>query len=104
MSYLSSYLSRCCQGLRVCKQPSVKLLGKILVLYLSSQISCLLSDELLINNYHYVGAIYTVHADRHLKRLDNHSQHSVEQIGSDCTGSEHQFFKKFPGGHAPGPP
>ena len=25
------------------------------------------------------------HVDRHLKRLDNHSQYSVEQIGSDCT-------------------
>ena len=25
------------------------------------------------------------HVDRHLKKLDNHSQYSVEQIGSDCT-------------------
>ena len=25
------------------------------------------------------------HVDRHLKRLDNRSQYSVEQIGSDCT-------------------
>ena len=25
------------------------------------------------------------HVDRHLKRLDNHYQYSVEQIGPDCT-------------------
>ena len=25
------------------------------------------------------------HVERHLKKLDNHSQYIVEQIGSDCT-------------------
>ena len=46
------------------------------------------------------------HVDRHLKRLDIHSQYSVEQIGSDCTRIDLRasVFLKFSGGHAPGPP
>ena len=54
------------------------------------------SDELI--NYIIITKFvpFTLfHVDRHLKRLDNHSQYSVEQIGSDCTRpeliSEHQF-------------
>ena len=84
MSYylneLSRVILRLLPGLRVCKQPSVKLrLGKTLVLYLSSQISCLLSDEL---NYIIIITMFVpftlLHVDRQLKRLDNHSQYSVE--------------------------
>ena len=48
------------------------------------------------------------HVDRHLKRLDNHSQYSVEQIGSDCTRIDLRasVFLKFSGGggEPPGPP
>ena len=40
------------------------------------------------------------HVDRHLKKLDNHSQYSVEQIGSDCTRIDLRasVFQKFSGG------
>ena len=43
------------------------------------------------------------HVDRHLKRLDNHSQYSVEQIGSDCTRIDlsASVFQKFSGGACP---
>ena len=50
------------------------------------------------------------HVDRHLKKLDNHFQYNVEQIGSDCTridlrASVSQNFsgggKKFSGGASP---
>ena len=39
------------------------------------------------------------HVDRHLKRLDNHCQYSVEQIGSDCTRIDLRasVFQKFSG-------
>ena len=46
--------------------------------------------------------------DRHLKRLDNHSQYSVDQIGSDCTRIDLRtsVFLKFCGGRGmpPNPP
>ena len=46
------------------------------------------------------------HVDRHLKRLDNHSQYSVEQIGSDCTRIDLRasVFLKFSGGACPQTP
>ena len=46
------------------------------------------------------------HVDRRLKRLDNHSQYSVEQIGSDCTRSDLRasVFLKFSGGSMPPDP
>ena len=46
------------------------------------------------------------HVDRHLKKLDNHSQYSVEQIGSDCTriGLRASVFQKFSGGAWPRTP
>ena len=46
------------------------------------------------------------HVDRHLKRLDNHSQYSVEQIGSDCTRIDLRasVFLKFSGGSWPRTP
>ena len=47
------------------------------------------------------------HVDRHLKRLDNHSQYSVEQIGSDCTRIDLRasvFQKIFRGGGMPPDP
>ena len=46
------------------------------------------------------------HVNRRLKRLDNHSQYSVEQIGSDCTRSDLRasVFLKFSGGGMPPDP
>ena len=46
------------------------------------------------------------HVDRRLRRLDNHSQYSVEQIGSDCTRSDLRasVFLKFSGGACPQTP
>ena len=46
------------------------------------------------------------HVDRPLKKLDNHSQYSVEQIGSDCTRIDLRasVFQKFSGGVCPRPP
>ena len=45
------------------------------------------SDELI--NYIIIITMFVpftlFHVDRYLKRLDNHSQYSVEQMGSDCT-------------------
>ena len=43
------------------------------------------------------------HVDRHLKKLDNHSQFSVEQIGSDCSRIDLRasVFQKFSGGSMP---
>ena len=45
------------------------------------------------------------HVDRHLKRLDNHSQYSVEQIGTDCTKIDLRasVFLKISGGMLPDP-
>ena len=71
------------------------------------------SDELI--NYIIIITMFVpftlFHVDRHLKRLDNHPQYSVEQIGSDCTRIDLRasVFLKFSGGgggggHAPGPP
>ena len=46
------------------------------------------------------------HVDRHLKKLDNHSQYSVEQIGSDCTRIDLRasVFQNFSGGACPRTP
>ena len=46
------------------------------------------------------------HVDRHLKKLDIHSQYSVEQIGSDCTRIDLRasVFQKFSGGACPHTP
>ena len=67
------------------------------------------SDELI--NYIIIITMFVpftlFHVDRHLKRLDNHSQYSVEQIGSDCTRIDLRasVFQKFSrGGHATGHP
>ena len=59
------------------------------------------SDELI--NYIIILTMFvpfTQYHDGHLKRLDNHSQYSVEQIGSDCTRIDLRgsVFLKFSGG------
>ena len=66
------------------------------------------SDELI--NYIIIITMFVpftlFHVDRHLKRLDNHSQYSVEQIGSDCTRIDLRpsVFLKFSGGGMPPDP
>ena len=66
------------------------------------------SDELI--NYIIIITMFVpftlFHVDRHLKRLDNHSQYSVEQIGSDCTRIDLRasVFLKFSGGACPRTP
>ena len=63
------------------------------------------SDELI--NYIIIIFMFVpftlFHVDRHLKRLDDHSQYSVEQIGSDCTRSDLRasVFLKISGGACP---
>ena len=66
------------------------------------------SDELI--NYIIIITMFVpftlLHVDRHLKRLDNHSQYSVEQIGSDCTRIDLRasVSLKFSGGACPRTP
>ena len=66
------------------------------------------SDELI--NYIIIITMFVpftlFHVDRRLKRLDNHSQYSVEQIGSDCTRIDLRasVFLKFSGGACPRTP
>ena len=66
------------------------------------------SDELI--NYIIIITMFVpftlFHVDRHLKRLDNHSQYSVEQIGSDCTRIDLRasVFLKFSAGACPRTP
>ena len=74
-------------------------------------LQCLsLSDELI--NYIIIITMFVpftlFYVDIHLKRLNNHSQYSVEQIGSDWTRIDLRpsVFQKFSGGRGmpPDPP